>query len=118
MFTTLVPIGQNLLTVDVADGIWTRFKGLMGRKELREGHGLLLLPCSSIHMMFMRFPIDAVFFDRDWIVLQIEEHLQPWTGLASCRGAYACLEIPAGSAFFYGLFEGKRVPILSQSPPR
>ena len=40
---------------------WLRMKGLLGRRELPSGEGILLRPASSIHMAFMRFPIDAVF---------------------------------------------------------
>jgi len=36
-------------------------KGLLGRRELPDGEGILLRPCASIHMFFMRFAIDAVF---------------------------------------------------------
>ena len=38
--------------------------GLLGRSELAEGEGLWIQPCNSIHTWFMRFPIDAIFFDK------------------------------------------------------
>ena len=47
----------------MADTPWTRFRGLMGRRELIPGQGLLLRPSGSIHTCFMRFPIDVVFID-------------------------------------------------------
>ena len=40
-------------------------RGLLGRDGLEQGEGLLLRPASSIHTFFMRFPIDAVFLDRE-----------------------------------------------------
>ena len=49
----------------VADTAATRMKGLLGRAGLDEGEGLLIKPAGSIHMFFMRFPIDAVFLDRE-----------------------------------------------------
>ena len=49
----------------VADSAWARSKGLLGRASLGEDEGILLRPGSSIHMFFMRFPIDAVFLDRE-----------------------------------------------------
>ena len=49
----------------VADSAWTRTKGLLGRASLDEDEGILLRPGGSIHMFFMRFPIDAVFLDRE-----------------------------------------------------
>ena len=42
----------------------SRMKGLLGRRDLPPGDGLLLRPASSIHMLFMRFAIDAVFLDK------------------------------------------------------
>src|SRR5690606_9498620 len=48
-----------------ARSYWARFRGLMLRRRLEPGGGLIIEPCSSIHMMWMRFPIDAVFYDRE-----------------------------------------------------
>ena len=50
--------------VESADGLWAKFKGLMGRAALRPDHALWLPDSNGIHMMFMRFPIDAVFLGR------------------------------------------------------
>ena len=46
-------------------------------------------------MFFMRFPIDAVFLDRDLVVLKVVEDLPPWR-MAAQRGAKAVLELPVG----------------------
>ncbi len=40
-----------------------RLRGLIGRRELRPGEGLIIRPCSSIHTFFMAFPIDVLFAD-------------------------------------------------------
>jgi uncharacterized protein len=45
----------------------------------------------------MRFPIDAVFLDRNLVVLSVSPHLKPWR-TAGQRGAKAVLELPAGGA--------------------
>ena len=57
-------------------------------------------------MFFMRFPIDAVFLDRDLVVLKVVENLAPWR-MAAQRGAKAVLELPAGAAS--GLRPGDRL---------
>src|ERR671923_2076176 len=75
----------------------TRLKGLLGRRELPPGEGLLLRPTSSIHMFFMRFAIDAVWVDRDLTVLKISPELGTWK-TAACRGARGVVELPAGEA--------------------
>lgn len=53
----------------------------------------------------MRFPIDAVFLDRDLVVLSVSSHLKPWR-TAGKRGAKAVLELPAGEAKRAGLQPG------------
>jgi len=85
-----------------------RMKGLLGRHELPRGEGILLKPASSVHMAFMRFPIDAVFLDRDLRVVKIAADLKPWRAAGS-RGAKAVLEIPAGEAERRGLSVGDRL---------
>lgn len=74
----------------------------MGRASLPQGEGLYL-PTSSIHMMFMRFPIDALFVAREDAagvrrVVGIREHLPPWRGLVMpVRAAQGVIELPAGT---------------------
>jgi uncharacterized membrane protein (UPF0127 family) len=85
-----------------------RMRGLLGRKQLPSGEGLLLRPAGSIHTFFMRFPIDAVFLDRRDVVVAIERDLPPWR-VASCRGAKSVLELPAGEAARRGLRPGERL---------
>ena len=68
-------------------------------RTLPEGTGLNIMPCNSIHMMFMRFPIDAVFYNQERTVTRVARNLRPWVGLAfGGRGAKGVIELPAGSA--------------------
>jgi uncharacterized membrane protein (UPF0127 family) len=83
-------------------------RGLLGRRTLPSGEGILLKPASSVHMAFMRFPIDAVFLDRELRVVKISSDLRPWRAAAS-RGAKAVLEIAAGEADRRGLNAGDRL---------
>ena len=79
-----------------------RFLGLMGRASLPRGDGLYLAT-SSIHMMFMRFAIDALFVSSQGPegvrrVVGIREHLPPWRGIVlPIRGAQGVIELPAGT---------------------
>jgi uncharacterized membrane protein (UPF0127 family) len=86
----------------VAESPVSRMRGLLGRSELRPGEGLLLRPASAIHTWFMRFPIDAVFLDREWRVVGISDDIAPWR-TARRRGAKAVLELPAGESARRGL---------------
>jgi uncharacterized membrane protein (UPF0127 family) len=92
----------------LAETALTRMRGLLGRRELPIGEGILLKPASSVHMAFMRFPIDAVFLDRDLRVAKIASDLRPWR-VAGSRGAKAVLELPAGEATRRGLTTGDRL---------
>lgn len=83
-------------------------RGLLGRRGLDSGQGLLLQPASSIHMFFMRFPIDAVFLGADGEVVKVARNLAPWR-VASCRGAKAVVELRAGEAERRDLREGSRL---------
>ena len=82
----------------VASSAWARFRGLMLASKLEPGAGLDIRPCGSIHMMFMRFAIDAVFYDRDGKVTKVARRVKPWIGLSfGGRGAKGVLELPPGS---------------------
>ena len=87
-------------------------RGLLGRRSLGAGEGLLLRPAAAIHTAFMRFSIDAVFLDREGVVLQIAHDLQPWR-TAARRGARAVLELPSGSARRHGLGAGSKLALVS-----
>src|SRR5436190_23092621 len=80
-------------------------RGLLGRRRLPTGEGILLKPASSVHMAFMRFAIDAVFLDRDMRVVKIAADLKPWRA-AGARGSKSVLEIPSGEAERRGLTVG------------
>ena len=101
--------GAPFFEVETADTFGRRFLGLMGRKRLPPGRGLLLSPCSSVHMCFMRFAIDVVYLDGEGRVKKIVRRLPPWLGLSLCPGARAALEFAAGEADRLGLAVGQRL---------
>lgn len=88
----------RLLIPDVAEarGAWGRAVGLMGRRTLPEGRALLMRPCGSIHTLFMRFPIDAIFLDADDRVLRVARNLRPWRPAVAARGARTVIEARSG----------------------
>ena len=89
---------ENFFQLEIADTFLKRFLGLMGRKKIPAGQGLLILPCNSIHMLFMRFSIDAVYIDKNYIVKKIVKNLTPFIGMSICAGAHAVIELAAGEA--------------------
>ena len=78
-------------SVTVADSTMRRLRGLLGKRDLPSGYGVLLRPAWSIHTAFMRFPIDVVFLDPDQVVIKIVPNLTPFK-TASCRGAREIVE--------------------------
>jgi uncharacterized protein len=95
----------------VADRPLTRMRGLLGRRTLPVGDGLLLRPSPSIHTWFMRFPIDAVFLSAELEVLTVRPGLPAWR-MAARRGARAVLELAPGEAARRDLVPGSRLRVV------
>jgi uncharacterized protein len=103
--------------LEVAGSLWAKFMGLMGRKSLDAGAGLWLPDSNGIHMMFMRFPIDAVFVGRAvaadggaLAVVSVHRGLRAWTGLVPLvRGAHGVIELPVGTIDQTGTAVGDRI---------
>ena len=105
--------GVSILA-EVANSFFSRFCGLMGRASIEENHGLLLLNTDSIHMMFMRFPIDVIYFDADWKIVKIVKNLRPWIGLSSCFKAKHVLELKSGECARLGLVENIKMELSQE----
>lgn len=92
----LVQNGKQMFSrIRKADTFFLRFRGLMLRKELGEGEGLLLENCGRIHTNFMRFVIDVIYLSGDYEVL-FRETVAPWRLGRNVRGAKHVLELPEG----------------------
>jgi uncharacterized membrane protein (UPF0127 family) len=103
---------QTLVTSGrVADGFWTRMKGLIGSKPLAEGEALLIVPCNSIHSHFMGFPFDAVFGDKELKIVGIHREMAPWRFGKIHRGAHFVIELPAGTVAATGTREGDQLRV-------
>ena len=98
--------------VEIAATMWRRFMGLMFRGELPAGHGLALAPCNSIHMFFMRIPLDVAFLDGDGRVLRAYHGIRPWRVSRIVRGAKAAIELPAGTLHAAAVDRGSVLRLL------
>jgi uncharacterized membrane protein (UPF0127 family) len=100
--------------LELGEGFWARFMGLMGRASMAEGTGLWLPGSPSIHMLFMRFPIDCVFLGREDAdgsrrVVGLRRALRPWTGVVWwVRGGAGVVELPVGAIDRSGTEVGDR----------
>lgn len=79
--------------VIIADTIFKRTKGLLGKKKLEDDEGLLLCGCRAIHTMFMKFPISVIFIDKEYQIIGIENNVKPWSKSKYYNDAYYVLEI-------------------------
>jgi len=91
-------INGQTVDVEIAESFLSRLRGLMMRPKLERGRGLLLAPCNSVHMGFMRFAIDVVYLDENFCVKKIVRNLWPWLGMSVCFGAWGALELASGEA--------------------
>ena len=102
-------------SLEVAASFWSKFMGLMGRRSLADGGGLWLGGTNNIHMMFMRFPIDAVFLGRpaadgSRTVVALHSSMRRWIGVVwFARGADGVIELPAGTIAASGTILGDLV---------
>lgn len=85
------------LKILMADNLFLRLRGLLGR-TFENIDGLALIPCNSIHTMFMAYSIDVVFIDKKGRILKVIPEVKPWTMFAAAARAKTVLELPAGAA--------------------
>jgi uncharacterized membrane protein (UPF0127 family) len=83
--------------VEKAHGLYSRMKGLLGKKYLAEKNGLWIPACNSVHTFFMRFTIDAIFLDKNLKVCALYPKLSPWRMTRIVWKANSVLELAAGT---------------------
>ena len=86
-----------LAYAEVARKAFPRMKGLLGRERLNEGEGLVITPCSSVHTVGMRFPIDVIFFDKQGRIIAVTRNMKPLRISAWHPRAAGVLEVAAGT---------------------
>lgn len=100
----------------VADNIFTRMRGLLGRSTLRAGEGLLIAPCPSIHMFGMKFALDVIFISRDDVITDYVENILPgklYVAKNHFGKAHSALEVAVGTIAATSTQRGDNVQIES-----
>jgi uncharacterized membrane protein (UPF0127 family) len=99
--------------LDVADGHWSRLRGLIGKRpeEFREGRGLWITPCHGVHTLGMQFPIDVLYLNLEQVVLHVETNLKPWRFAPVRLQAASVLELPRETLQSTGTRVGDRIEI-------
>jgi uncharacterized protein len=83
--------------IEVAETASQKVKGLLGREGLEDGQGLLFKGAGSLHTLFMRFPIDIIYTDKQGKVVKVAKAVRPFKLVAAPLRCYFALELPAGA---------------------
>ncbi|MDE2221692.1 MAG: DUF192 domain-containing protein [Candidatus Omnitrophica bacterium] len=97
MITNLTRQTTVATDVEIARNLWQRTQGLLGREGLPQGRALIIPYCESIHMFFMKFPIDVIFCDRNHKVVGLCANIKPFCMSPIFFKASYAIELPAGS---------------------
>lgn len=108
-----VPLASR---VEIAVSRRARRRGLLGRMRLDANAALVLVPCAAIHTMFMRFPIDVIFVNREGRVVRIVSRMGPWR-IAICTAARGVIELAAGTVERRDIRVGDIVRLVGESGP-
>lgn len=117
--------GVHVFTVEMATTDEERIKGLMYRKSLPEGQGMLFdfTPEQDVQMWMKNtyIPLDMIFIRADGSILSIAENTTPLSEkIISSNGlAKGVLEVIAGTARKYGIVPGDKVahPLFGSQVP-
>ncbi len=98
--------------VQLANRFLSRLKGLMFREHLDPGEGILLYPCNSIHMFFMKTPLDILFLDENMVVMKQINGIKPGQVSPVVKNAKYVLELGYGSFQANDELEGHQLSLV------
>ncbi len=91
---------QNKILIsdlEIAQGLSSRMKGLLGKESINNDYGLWIKRCNSIHTFMMAFPIDLIFVDKNLKVKKCIEGVQPNRVIWPVLGANSVFELNGGA---------------------
>ena len=104
---------KEILTenAQLADTFFSRFRGLMFRKEIAGDYALLIVPCNQIHMLNMRFAIDVIYLDKNGRVVQIDMNVQPNKICKTVKNAHSVIEMKSFASENFGINVGDMINV-------
>ena len=99
--------------LEVAEGFFSRARGLLGRAHLPAESGLWIKPCNNIHTFFMKFAIDCVFLDKKMCINRIEADVKPYKIVGPFWKAVSVIELKSGTAETKNLKIGDQLYVVS-----
>jgi len=82
----------------VADSFFTKLKGLMFKKTVSKP--MMFFKCKQIHTFFMKIPIDIYYFDKNMMIIDIEENIKPQRIGRYIKNGYGVIETAANLKAF------------------
>lgn len=101
---------KEIIEVKIAKNMFQRMKGLMGKKEVREG--LYFYPCNNIHTLFMKVSIDVLYLDANGVIIALTKAMKPWKIGKIIRKGKVVIELPEGTIEHYNIKEKQVVSFL------
>ena len=95
---------KYLCKICIANSFFKRFFGYMLRKNPHH-EAILITPCNSIHSFFMRFDIDVLFVDKEFVVVKKIEDMKAGKAIMPVKYATAVVETKAGRFKSIGIGE-------------
>lgn len=99
--------------LEIADSLYTRMKGLLGRKSLENDEMIWIHRCNSIHTFFMNFPIDCIFLDKDLRIKKVFSDVNPWRITLPVLSASSVIELSGGQARILNLKAGDQLYVCN-----
>lgn len=82
--------------ITLANTFSSRLFGLLGKRRLDPGHGVLIRPSSGVHTIGMMIPIDVVALDKSCRVLKVWHRLLPFRVTSVSMKTHSVLELASG----------------------
>ncbi len=73
-----------------------RLVGLMFRRTMNTTEAIYFPNCRQVHTMFVRFPIDLIFINKDFSVVRIIHKMKPYRISPIVFNAYGVIEVTPG----------------------
>ena len=115
--------GMHLIRAEVADSMGTRMEGLMHRKSMPQGSGMVFVfDEAATHCMWMKntlIPLSVAFIDDAGAIINIAD-MQPHSEQSHCaaRAARFALEMNKGWFAERGIKPGAQLRGLEKLKPR
>ena len=115
--------GMHLIRAELADSMGTRMEGLMYRKSMPQGSGMVFVfDEAATHCMWMKntlIPLSVAFIDESGAIVNIAD-MQPQTEQSHCaaRPARFALEMNKGWFAERGIKPGAKLRGLEKLTPR